>query len=483
MEFFVPQNENAMSGLCSDEISWYNHPMDNTVELHRRVSAFLRREASWAGHRIVCAVSGGPDSVALLRILLDTAPELGAIVCGACHFEHGIRGAASVKDMEFVQGLCETWNVPLYCERGNVPASASGGFETAAREERRAFYGRAMESLGADVCALGHHLNDQAETALMQLLRGTRAAVGMRAFDGKLLRPLLCVSRDELLGYLEARGISYRHDETNDIPDNPRNLLRLRAMPAMLEAYPRGLSALCRATRYAREDDTYLCGLASDWLKDCRKESGLVYSQLPPPPILRRAMAMYAASLGAKELNETLLDRLLSLAEATNGTRLDCVGILLERSAQGIVVVREDKRPRSVPLNIPGETVHPDTGWVFTAQYVRDVVDFGRPTSLTQHFDADLLPKLCVRTREEGDRMHAFGAPGGKRLKDILIDKKLPRALREQVPLVASGKEIWWAVGVARGAGAAVTEKTTRVLRVDFMKIDHSREQAEQQKG
>ncbi len=459
-----------LSGACSLFFSGANRGTMANMEklLSRRVADAMERWP-WRGRRVICAVSGGPDSVALLRVMLDTADALGFTVVGACHFEHGIRGEESEADMRFVQALCKQWDVPLYIERVKLLPD-QGALETAAREARRAFYFRAMAALKADGCALGHHADDQAETVLMHMLRGARAPLGMRVCEGPLLRPLLYATREEILDYLQEKNLVFRQDATNLVADNPRNALRLKAMPVLSAWYPGAAAALGRMADYAREDDDCLERLATQWLNQHR-EGDLVrlLTPLPDDAVLRRALCAYAKGFGADEIGHNIVSRLMDLAKAGTGARLAMRGFSFERSTEGILPVGDSLPAEPVEFSARGVQEHPNTGWRFLSAIVPAVASFGGARGFVQYFDADELPALMLRSRLPGDVMRPFGAPGHKPLKEIFIDRKVPRALRDAIPLLASGDEIIWAVGVARANCAAVTDGTLRILRVEYL--------------
>ena len=187
------------------------------------------------GMHVLVACSGGPDSLALLDMLLQFRRRF-RLVLTAAHFEHGIRGASSAEDARFVAAFCRERKVPCFIGHGDVPAVAKAqgkSVELAARELRYAFLWRTLERCGADVLATAHHADDQAETVLMRILRGTGldGLAAMKPREGKKIRPLLFARREDILGYCQERGLEPRHDATNDIPDCTRNLLRLKVLP------------------------------------------------------------------------------------------------------------------------------------------------------------------------------------------------------------------------------------------------------------
>ena len=232
----------------------------------------LHRVEKARGRRVLSALSGGADSVALTLLLIKAGAE---VTCA--HFEHGIRGADSLRDRDFCRAFCKELHVPLLEDSARVPENRmpGEGLEQAARRLRYRFLRRAKESVGAEWIALAHHMDDQAETVLMHLLRGSGLAgvAGMRELSGDLYRPLLSVRKRELLEYLEGLGQNYCRDASNWVPDTPRNLLRLRVMPELESVYPGCVEAIARFSAQADRDEAFFDALAEDWLS-ARMETG-----------------------------------------------------------------------------------------------------------------------------------------------------------------------------------------------------------------
>ena len=242
------------------------------------------------GGRVLVALSGGADSVALLHLLLDA----GADVCAA-HFEHGIRGEDSLADMAFCKELCARLRVPFFCERADVPAARlpGEGLEAAARRLRYAFLRRAKEEAGAKCIATAHHAGDQAETVLMHLLRGAgpAGAVGMREREGDLWRPLLRVQKQDLVVYLRERGQDWREDATNALAETPCTALRLDILPRMEVLYPGAARALCRFSEAQAVEGDFLEEATARWAQSRVALPGggfWPFAQPPATAILRR---------------------------------------------------------------------------------------------------------------------------------------------------------------------------------------------------
>ncbi|HCI22097.1 MAG TPA: tRNA lysidine(34) synthetase TilS, partial [Clostridiales bacterium] len=227
----------------------------------------LDRSLLPAGCTVLCAVSGGADSVCLL----DLVRRLGDVTVLCAHFDHGIRGAESARDAAFVEALCKEWGVPFFLGRGDVPAYAAANglsIETAAREVRYAFLERTAKEQGADVIATAHNLNDNAETILFRMARGTglRGLTGIPARRGRIVRPLLQTPRRDIEEYLTAHGIPHVEDSTNAETDAARNRIRLDVLPRLESIHPGAAAGITRMSETLAEDEAFLASLAEEKL-------------------------------------------------------------------------------------------------------------------------------------------------------------------------------------------------------------------------
>lgn len=397
---------------------------------------------------ILVAVSGGADSVALLSLMREAAKNQ-PVRLTAAHFEHGIRGEESLEDAAFVRDLCVRWEIPLIEGSADVPALArekSMGLEEAAREARYGFLRQAQKSVGADLIALAHHRDDQAETVLMHLLRGSglRGAAGMRICEEGLYRPLLPYSKETLVAYLRETGISWREDATNQIADTPRNGLRLRVIPEIEQFYPGARQAIARFSELVsvesdyldRETDRFLernaVVLPNGWLISLREN--------PHEAILRRAVHRICRTDYESAL------RVTELRKAGRGTIEIPGGWRVERGREGIYLLNGR-------TGEPVETPLPDEGWVSLAGIGNLRVSAGsgqavKDDPFCQELARGALKGASVRTRRDGDVIYPLGAPGRQKLSDYFINKRIDRPLRDLIPLVVRGNQVLWAVGV-----------------------------------
>ena len=233
---------------------------------------------------LLAAVSGGGDSVALLYGLTLLREDVGFRLA-ACHVQHGLRGESSRLDQLLTEDLCARWNVPLAIREAGLQGDMdTPGMETLAREKRRELFVRCMDELSADALLTAHHRDDQAETVLMHLLRGAggkglSGIAPQTAFGrGLLLRPLLALSKQELENVLQEEKIPFRHDESNDSPCTPRNLLRLELMPRLEALFPGAAAHLAAAAETLRQDEACLEALADGVYCRCLRQGNGVFA-------------------------------------------------------------------------------------------------------------------------------------------------------------------------------------------------------------
>ena len=224
------------------------------------------------GMKVLCAVSGGADSMCLLYVLNREKDALG-ITLSAAHYEHGIRGEESERDAAFTGQVCREMGIELVCEHGDVPAFAAEhhlGLEEAARKLRYAFLNRCADSLGCDVIATAHNLEDNAETVLFHLARGSglRGLCGIPPKNGRLIRPLLAVSRDEIEAFLNSEGISWVNDSSNGSDCYVRNRLRHNVLPELRRINPLYAEAVLRTSELLRRDEEALSAFAERFIKE-----------------------------------------------------------------------------------------------------------------------------------------------------------------------------------------------------------------------
>ena len=409
------------------------------------------------GRRVLIALSGGADSVAL-AVMLAEARKAQALTLFAAHLDHGIR-PESAEDAEFCQALCARLDIPFRCKRIDIPAEAAAlrmGVETVARLRRHEWLEACRAQTECDYIALAHHMDDQAETLLMHLGRGAGpdGLRGMRTLDGNRYRPLLGWRKAELMEYLTARGLIWREDATNRLDDTPRNALRLHVIPELEKCYPQFVSAAARYAQAAQIECDYLDGLTRDYLDGNRVAHpfyiALDISGDPPRAILRRALRAACP----EDLTWDRLNALEALCEQRRG-RLDLGrDHFAERAGRRIYFVPK-RLPTilPVPLALNGETRLEPLGRVVASPCAPVPV---RDDPSRQVLDPAALQGAVLRTRRAGDRFRPLGC-GDRLLSDYLTDKKIDRPLRDAMLLVAVGERVHWVCGLGISEEAKLT--------------------------
>ena len=458
--------------------------------LQKHVECILRTYHLFTSARtLLVASSGGMDSLALLDAL-DCLREAGGPCLVCAHYEHGIRGADSLADAQFVERFCTVRKIPYICVAGDVPAYADAhklSLETAARTCRYDFLHRLCAERNADAIVLAHHADDLAETVLLRILRGTGPAglAAMRVWDGLHLRPLLGVARDAIEAYAAERGLTPRHDATNDCMDARRNRIRQDLFPMLRAQYnPAVRDALTRLSALAAEEDDFLAALARVEYSRARCEGGLSVAALRAlhPAVQRRVLRLFWARETGRTQDFSYLheERLRALLTAEGVARAQMQGGWYAYSRYGTLELSRPSVPKEMAekheillsftreyaiMNFQGTEFHIRRLNCMTAN------DWRRMEAREAVYaDRATLPPLVLRTRRAGDYMRL--PVGRKKLKEILIDDKIPREERDALPLIALADthEIFWIAGGRRSTLAPVTESTQDILSISYVK-------------
>ena len=411
------------------------------------------------GEKLLLALSGGADSTALLLLMLEESKST-PLQLFAAHFHHGLRGKSADDDLAFVTDLCARHRVPLTTGFGDMRSQGLTG-ETAAREARYSFLRETMHRLRADVIVTAHNADDQAETILMHILRGAgvSGAAGMRPRTEDIARPLLRAARSEIEAYLAACGQPFRTDETNLCADNPRNILRLEALPAIERAYPGARRALVRFGEASEVLSGHLQREAEEFL-------GRHLESMPFGWRLRDAPADDAVLHQALHrllpgfCREDIL-RAAALCRAGGRGRLSMRGIDLEKNAGCLYGILRDRKPSDA------ETPFADGARLDGAGTLRALPCDAVPVfsnGPVQAVDASALDGCVLRFLRAGDRIRPLGC-GEKAVSDLLTDRKVPRPLRAWLPVLARGRTVLWIPGVALHDDCAI-RGTCRAVRV-----------------
>ncbi|OAS19495.1 tRNA lysidine(34) synthetase TilS [Paenibacillus oryzisoli] len=472
---------------------------DLVARVERRIE---EEKLADAGDVIVVAVSGGPDSVALLHVLFRLAATHQWTIVVA-HVNHQFRGSESDAEAGFVKELATGLALP--CEIGviDVPAyieESSLNGQAAAREKRYEFLHRVANQYGAHRIALAHHADDQAETMLMRILRGTGPSglVGMperrREKKVELIRPFLRIYKSDIVNYCAQHEITYCKDSSNELRKYFRNRIRLDLMP-MLKQYNEQLpESLNRLTDVMQAENDYLDGETD---KIFRR---IVTFQSNICRLNRSEFAELHVAL-QRRLIKLILNCLCLERERLVYTRIERVRELMLKDQMSnqvlqvdeqIYIVREygsiqfqtfapDPKPYAYEIRLTSNELElPDMNakliyaWMPLSSYKQAATSPDHNSDVFLDADHVELP-LCLRSRRSGDRLEPLGLNGSKKVKDMFIDAKMPKARREAIPLLvdASGR-ILWIAGFRRSKHALVGPDTERVLHMKLVLQEHT---------
>ncbi len=409
--------------------------------MEEKVLRYIREnELLDAGDDVTVALSGGADSVALLWVLQALAPRLGIRV-RAAHFHHGIRGAEADRDADFCRELCEDWQIPFVLGRGDVPARAAEtgeSLEEAARVLRYAF----LLDAASGLLATAHNADDNAETLLLHLLRGTgpRGLGGIPPKRDRVIRPLLNCSRTEIEALLKRENLAHVEDSSNEQDDCLRNRLRHRILPLLRAENPNLAVTLGRTAALIRAEDEYLSRLAARAAEECRAGEGWSCEKLLAlEPVLRRRVLVRALwALGLEDPSAVYVRALEGLLSAGPSARQNLPGGLLAWREYDRLMLGAETEPAALPelrLQIPGDTVLPGNLGTIRC-FVTKNLNFSKKNLTTFALKYDMIAprEIRIRSRRPGDRLRLSG--GSKSLKALMIDRKLPVRLRDAVPVL-----------------------------------------------
>lgn len=443
------------------------------------------------GETVVVAVSGGPDSVALLHVL-DSLKSMYGLKLHVAHLEHGIRGKESVEDRKFVEDLCRSLSLPYTAKSEDVPsiAGSSGlSLEAVARKVRYAFLEEVSADVKAGKIATGHNANDQAETLLLNLLRGAGMAglTGIRpAMNGKIIRPLIEASREEIEEYIAEKNLEFRLDSSNLDERLERNKVRKVLIPLIEKEFNPGIvPALARSASIFSMMNSYLGERVEEAMGTvARSEDGRTTIKLEAFDELPQAVRIFTLYKVIRSLEEDeqvvsfdILNAVVNLASRSkSGSRVDIgSGIVAMKEFDNLVIGRDLALVNryDVRLEVPGTTVVEAAGCAFEAEILNERPGTGEiyRSGDTAYFDFGGIDlPLIARSWREGDRFVPFGLSGTKKVHDIFVDEKIATSRRSMIPIICDGEGIIWIAGVRRADRARITDDTRTILKITYRK-------------
>jgi tRNA(Ile)-lysidine synthase len=462
------------------------------------------------GDRILTAVSGGPDSTALLHILNTIAPRY-EVELGVVHLNHGLRGRASDRDAEFTQQIAQGYDLPFYGRKEDLrrrQIRQQGSLEELARTIRHAYFQEIADRHNYSKIALGHHQHDNAELVLMFMLRGsgTLGLSGMAPVGPpNLIRPLIELSRNDIHLYLKDHRLVWRFDDSNTDFQFLRNQIRYQLLPQLIETYnPRLIETLNRSANVMREEQDWMASIIQPIYDECKVAQ--------PPPPLGRHVVLAVGKL--RRLHKAPLRRIIRRAiQEVNGNlrrigyqHIEAICQLLKRryskgeihlpnqvrillTARELHIRKEDRPLRSqkkrtlsprVPLyehTIPHSRCLPYTviikdpalQLIFTPITIKDLGNTRDTGHQVAFFDMDKVKfPLTVRTFLAGDRFIPLGMKGSQKIKKYFINCKVPPSQRSKIPILTDHSAILWVVGYRMGDDCKITPTTCSVLQVEL---------------
>lgn len=416
-----------------------------------KLQAFLREYAMLTpGDTLVCAVSGGADSMALLWGMYLLRERLGIRV-EAAHYNHNLRGKESLRDEDFVREFCQRYDIPLHIGSGRV-VSGKRGLEAAAREARYAFFA----TLPGKV-ATAHTADDNTETLFLHLLRGTglKGLGGIAPIRGKIIRPMLSITRQDVLNFLEQQHLSWVEDASNHSDAYLRNRLRRHVIPLLTQENPRFAENLSATALRLREDEAFLDSLVSP-VKVLEISPLLAL----PPALQSRAIAGFFAANGIPDIQAEHIALTLKVARSENPSAAADLpwGNRLYRE-YGKLFIREEAIPLAhTPLPCPGCVELTALGVRITATQQT------LPENAYDYFTVQPVGEMVVRRRLPGDEITLSG--GTKSLKKLYIDRKIPARQRPLIPVIADDQGVLGVYGIGANlarAGGGVTIQFEKV--------------------
>ena len=422
------------------------------------------------GGTLLCCVSGGADSMALLHLFHENGRELGLSGVACAHLNHGLRGAESDGDEEFVSGYCRERGIPLFRENARLSEAVlppGTGMEEHARRVRYDFFERAAEQAGASFIATGHTLDDNAETVLFRLARGTglKGAAGIPIRRDRYVRPLLCLTREQTEAYCREHGIDFRTDSTNESDGYARNRLRHHAMPALRTVNPRAAEAVCAFASDAGQAFAYLSARAEELLRASERggKQDAEALRAADPLIRRYTLIRMLEREGFSPDRETVarcgevLERTGKLLLATNlqfVCRKDvCYADSLPRWDRESAPVEDGKAVlrsgRGVVLEdaiVPGK---------FTKAVFKSTLDYDK-----------VIGDMHLRHRLPGDAFRPAGRGCAKSLKDLFSEKKLTNREKSRLLVLCDREGILWLEGEGIAERVRTGPDTRRAVAV-----------------
>jgi len=453
------------------------------------------------GDRVGIGVSGGPDSVALVQCFAALRLEYDLWMM-IIHFNHGIRGDESDRDEAFVMNLAENYGIPVVSEKVSIPAirrRSGGSLEELCRSERYRYFERIVREWALDKIVLGHTLEDQAETVVMNFLRGSGSR-GLRGImpvrDKMYIRPLIETSKHDIMDFLEATGAAYVTDSSNSDDSYLRNRIRHQLIPELKARYnPRVVEHAARTASIMKSENDFIQHAVNEviaqWNLDRHSEE--ISISIPALTVLHDALQMRII----KELLESRTDiqggithrHVMAVMGLVKGDRPNAMlnlplGIVVRRGYHELSMTRGTPRTQNIlrqkgdkwkindyhyEVSIPGTVYVEEIGVGMSFEFV-DKAGIKEENSNAAYIDFETVAlPLIVRNMRPGDTIRPLGLRGTKKVKSVFIDAKIPRIERSKIPLLVDAESVLWIAGMRVHEKSEVTDRTRKVLKAEIV--------------
>ena len=425
------------------------------------------------GDKVVCAVSGGADSVCLLHAFLTLQKEYGIEVFAA-NVNHLIRGEEADRDSEFVKKICKASDVKLFYREYDIPALSKEmklGEEECGRVMRYRFFEEVADSLGKAKIATAHNLNDNAETVLFHMIRGSAAEglTGIKYKRENIIRPLLDVSRNEIEKYLTQNSVEWCDDSSNFVPVYARNKLRINVFPKLNEICQNSEEHIALAASYISEDNLFINTFKEELLEKAFHGDYLELNEFSKAHISvkRRLVCDILSRWGVKEINGEKIDSFISFTTADTGKMFDINGNTFAYKEYGKIVLKSNEEaPEIDKILDENNSVHLPECDVYT--FIADCCPSVKSNKVAV-FDADKIsPPFKLRYKKDGDKIFLKGLFKNKKLSDIFTDEKISLSVRNKIPIIEKNGEILFVCGLRQSGYYNVDENTKKYLVIQY---------------
>ncbi len=442
-----------------------------------------------AGDRVVLGLSGGADSVCLLLLLLELLGNWGLDNKDiyAVHINHMIRGLEADEDEEFARKLCESKQVEFISFKKDIAAYAKElglSVEEAGRKYRYQCFQQVLEDNDCTKIAVAHNKNDMAETVIFNMLRGTglKGMAGMQPVRGNIIRPILDITREEILEYLDYRKQDYRNDSTNQGVDYDRNKIRHIILPAMNEINKAAIGHICQMAQEAKNSYAYIHNKAMEDYSGVMEDDGFgktvtldanelyKYSPVLQEHLIHEAIGDVSGK--KKDITRRHIMAVVGLLYQETGKQIELpYGIKARRSYDNLIITNKSETNADYRIKVEPDKMYvvPGKGSIeFKIIDYNDNVEISKKI-YTKMLDYDKIKDtLYLRTPEDGDYVVIDAKGSTKKLSRVFIDNKIDRGLRSDWPIIACGKEVIWAVALRFSEAYKVDQQTRRILYMNY---------------